>query len=208
MIKLPVTGPTGLRLFTGHSARASGAIYMARTQIELWRIQLFGRWGSEVFKQYVRDAPLEQLHSLAQEVSLKASLTAARAELNAILTAAKEAKEASAPLSQQPVSAFLDCETAAQIEPEVPAPVSDEPIFVRNRSTRGKVHLAARHGDTLPHYLWRTKCGWYFARRQADYSLGKEEPQNQKCTKCFDIPKDNESDESSSSSSQSRSSES
>ena len=57
--------PQGLRLFTGHSARASGAVHLAHTQVELWQIQLFGRWGSDCFKQYVRDAPLSQLHGLA-----------------------------------------------------------------------------------------------------------------------------------------------
>ena len=85
-LKLKLVGPTGLRLFTGHSARATGAVHMARTQIELWIIQLFGRWGSEIFKQYVRDAPLEQLHGLAL-----ASLASARAELSAILAATREA---------------------------------------------------------------------------------------------------------------------
>ena len=52
------TGPTGLKLFTGHSARASGAIHLARSHVELWKIQLFGRWGSEVFKVYLRESPL------------------------------------------------------------------------------------------------------------------------------------------------------
>ena len=207
LLGLSLTGPTGLRLFTGHSARASGAVHMARTQIELWRIQLFGRWGSEIFKQYVRDAPLEQLHSLAQEVSLKSSLASARAELAAILEASKEAKVASTGLANQPVAAYLDCEAAEQIEPAVPIPDTNDPVFVRNRSLRGKIHLGARHGNTLPHYLWRTKCCWYFARGQADYALLTEEPAGPKCSKCFK-PSAPDNSDGSSSSSQSRSSES
>ena len=55
---VPVVGPTGLRLFTGHSGRATGAQYLAGLGVELWRIQLFGRWGSDAFVLYVRDAPL------------------------------------------------------------------------------------------------------------------------------------------------------
>ena len=207
-LKLKLVGPTGLRLFTGHSARATGAVHMARTQIELWRIQLFGRWGSEIFKQYVRDAPLEQLHGLAQEVSLKASLASARAELSAILAATKEATAAATGLAHQPVEALADCEAAAIIEPPAPEPPENDVLFVRNRSSRGKVHLAARHGNTLPHYLWRTKCFWHFARGQADYALLKEEPNGAKCSKCFKLPANNESDGSSSSSSRSQSSES
>ena len=45
----PLETPTGARRFTGHSARATGAVHLAKTQVELWRIQLLGRWGSEVF---------------------------------------------------------------------------------------------------------------------------------------------------------------
>lgn len=43
---LPTSHPNGARSFTGHSARASGAVHLAASQIEVWRIQLFGRWGS------------------------------------------------------------------------------------------------------------------------------------------------------------------
>ena len=88
---LDTHSPSGLRLFTGHSARASGAVHLAHTQVELWRIQLFGRWGSDCFKQYVRDAPLSQLHGLAQEATLQTSLAAARAELAQLLQACEEA---------------------------------------------------------------------------------------------------------------------
>lgn len=131
-LKFNLVGPTGLRLFTGHSARATGAVHMA---------------------------PLEQLHGLAQEVSLKAS----------ILAATKEATAAATGLAHQPVEALADCEAAAIIEPPAPEPPENDVVFVRNRSSRGKVHQAACHGNTLPQYLWRTKCFWHFARGQADY---------------------------------------
>lgn len=36
---------------------------MAKNSIELWRIQLFGRWSSEAFLLYIRDAPVSQLDS-------------------------------------------------------------------------------------------------------------------------------------------------
>lgn len=51
---LPTSHPNGARCFAGHSARASGAVHLAASQIEVWRIQLFGRWGSQVFLQYIR----------------------------------------------------------------------------------------------------------------------------------------------------------
>eukprot|EP00435_Cladocopium_sp_Y103_P017885 s1262_g4.t1 len=72
------------------------------------------------------------------EVSLKASLAAARTELNAILSASQEAKVATTTLSQQPVTAFLDCEAAAEIEPATPSLEPNDRVYVVNRSHRGK----------------------------------------------------------------------
>ena len=89
---ISVTTAAGAKKFTGHTARASGAVYLATTQVELWRIQLFGRWGSDCFKIYVRDAPLTQLKGLSQEASLKSSLTSARAELAALLQQTEKLK--------------------------------------------------------------------------------------------------------------------
>ena len=43
---LPVVLPSGVRAFTGHSPRCTGAIHMASAWLELLRIQLFGRWGA------------------------------------------------------------------------------------------------------------------------------------------------------------------
>ena len=55
--------------YSGHSARASGAQHLAANGIELWRIQLFGRWSSTAFLKYVRNAPLSALKDLANEAS-------------------------------------------------------------------------------------------------------------------------------------------
>ena len=104
----PLESPTGARRFTGHSARATGAVHLATTQVELWRIQLFGRWGSEAFKLYVRNAPLTQLHMLAQESSVQTALSAARAELAAMVKQLKSYGQwrAEQPIAQQPIQCY------------------------------------------------------------------------------------------------------
>ena len=51
---------TGARgRFTGHLGRVMCAQMLARTGMELWRIQGFCRWGSNAVLGYVRDALLE-----------------------------------------------------------------------------------------------------------------------------------------------------
>ena len=182
----PLTTATGASRFTGHTGRATGAVHLAQTQIELWRIQLFGRWGSEAFKLYVRQAPLSQLHLLAQEASVHTALASAKAELAAIFAQIKSSQDllAKQAIAQQPMQCLVDCEAATGSTP-VHSPPETE-LYVVNRRHLGKVHRVATHGPRVQHYLWHTTCHWYFARHQADYRLVTTIPENaQKCAKCF-----------------------
>lgn len=204
---LEINSPTGFKLFTGHSARATGAVYLAQSQTELWRIQLFGRWGSECFLRYVRDAPLTQLQSLAKEATLRHSLAAAKAELSSLLKAARDhTQEAYAlPIQQQPAAILMDCEASAPLDEPVGQPSATQ--YVVNRSTRGKVHKVASHATDLEHFRWRTLCGWYFTRHQVDYSLISDLDESlPECAKCFNHPKQSKESEASSSDSSSESS--
>lgn len=153
----PLETPTGARRFTGHSARATGAVHLASTQGELWRIQLFGRWGSEAFKLYVRNAPLSQLHLLAQESSVQTAISKAKAELAAMVKQLESLGQwqASQRMAEQPIQCLLDCESAAPI---VPAHESAEALFVMNRRRSGKLHRVTHYGGTVQHYLWHSAC--------------------------------------------------
>ena len=64
-------------------------MHLAASQIEVWRIQLVGRWGSQVFLQYIRDAPLKQLDKLALETSVHLSIDAAKLRLEDLLYAGR-----------------------------------------------------------------------------------------------------------------------
>ena len=182
----PLVTPTGANRFTGHSGRATGAVYLAQTQVELWRIQLFGRWGSEAFKLYVRQAPLSQLHLLAQEASVHTALANAKAELAAIFAQIKSSRDllANQPIASQPMQCLVDCEAATGTTPIEAPPASD--MFVVNRRHLGKAHRVATQSPHIQHYLWHTSCHWYFARYQADYKLVDTLPNDaQLCAKRF-----------------------
>ena len=208
-LDLQLVTASGLRKFTGHTARATGAVHMAMNQVELWRIQLFGRWGSDCFKIYVRSAPLSQLTMLARETSVQTSLIVARQELQGLLKQIKsvDVPNPAGPLKSQPVEVLADCENA-EVLVEPPATQADS--YVLNRSTRGKLHRVRYNPPSSQHYLWHTHCFWYFARSsQSDYKVIFEVPDGvQQCSKCFRIPKasvDQEEDSSASSSSSSSS---
>ena len=76
---LPLRTQTGAPRFTGHSFRATGAVYMASSGIDIWRIQLHGRWGSAAVLRYVKLAPLSS--SIAVETSLGRDLRTLRQAL-------------------------------------------------------------------------------------------------------------------------------
>ena len=67
---------TGAARFTGHSWRVSGAQFLARSGIDIWRIQLHGRWGSAAVLGYVKLAALHS--SLAVEATLNRDLSHVR----------------------------------------------------------------------------------------------------------------------------------
>lgn len=101
----------GARRFTGHSARATGAVHLASTQVELWRVQLFGRWGSEVFLHYIRDAPVCQLDKLALETSVHLSLESAKKQLQDLLR--KKERDLKSVVACPTPDMMVDCEAAA-----------------------------------------------------------------------------------------------
>ncbi|CAE7481466.1 PAPP5 [Symbiodinium natans] len=191
---LPVTFRNGARAFTGHSARATGAQFMAIKGIELWRIQIFGRWGSAVVLRYLREAPVEQLGQLAVEAGHADSLARARKELEELIA------KGQAFLNAQQIAVpdpdwLQDCEaSSSQTGAPIPAGAAPPRDFsarlVLNLSPGGKLHRCVTDLSdprmALHPKHWRTSCAWPFARDCSSFSwvgkgalasvLGKAQP--------------------------------
>ena len=58
---VPLTLPSGARRFGKHSFRSTGAVLLSRLGIDIYKIQLLARWGSDVVQHYVRESPLDSL---------------------------------------------------------------------------------------------------------------------------------------------------
>ena len=204
---LPITHGNGARAYTGHSARVTGARHLAASQVELWRIQLFGRWGSEVFLHYIQDTPLTQLNDLAQESSARLSIQAAKEEL---LTLIRSAQNLKPQLALPNLDMLEDCENAADL---APAPADSGTEFILNTNGGGKLHRALDRDPTEHPRSWRTRCGWRFGRETTEHQwISSTEAENYsaraKCSKCFPQTRQHPSSESSSSSSSADSSHS
>ena len=182
---LPVSHPNGARRFTGHSARVTGARHLAATNTELWRVQLFGRWGSEVFIHYIQDAPLEQLDSLALESSAKLSIEQAKAELQNLL---RQVPQHPHPvIASSPAEMIEDCAVPLEVAEE--SDLSGHcPSIVWNTNNGGKIH---RPLDNTGHpRSWRTRCGWRFGLAHAEFEWRSMEQlgefkSSQRCHRCF-----------------------
>merc|ERR1712194_741824 len=59
---------------SGHSLRATGAQGLARAGLDVWAIQLLGRWGSTSVLYYIREVPLELSASWASRAVQQRSL--------------------------------------------------------------------------------------------------------------------------------------
>ena len=169
--ELPLTNSNGVSRYSGHTARASGAQHLARHGIELWRIQLFGRWTSQAFLRYVREAPLSNLNSLATEVSLQEAIRQAKA------TIAQAPALPIAPASSEMLEEGLP-------EPTAAAPTTRH-TYVLNLAPGGKVHRVLIHGDSFHPRHWRAHCNWFFGRGLTQYDFVQLESGMRRCRSCF-----------------------
>ncbi len=183
----------GAPKFTGHSARASGAVHLALAKVDLWRIQLFGRWTSAAFLRYVRSAPLASLH----ELSLESAQCPDRHSLQKEVPTREEPTLDEAPkvvqLSEEMIEESLEDWISAECSKD----------FVSNAAAKGKVHRVIAHAPDLHPRHWRTKCGWYFGRGMTSYMMHAEQPQGHACKICFSLHQDPKEDDSTSTSSSS-----
>ena len=179
---IPLFHPNGARIFTGHSARVTGARHLASTSVELWRIQLFGRWGSSVFLHYIQDAPNIQMQTLALESSAALSIQQAQAQLESLLRQIESIKPQ---VARVQADMQHDCEAALG---DI-APITGSEPWVLNTSHAGKLHRALIWDKSVNPKSWRTRCGWNFASHSADYTIYESHlggPQHvTKCLKCF-----------------------
>ena len=179
-LQIPLCLQNGARAFTGHSARATGAQFQASRGIELWRIQIFGRWGSDVILRYIRDAPLASLAELALESGHAEDIRRIRHELDALLHHSRH-------VLAIPEASWRD---------EVPCMPAKGPVLSRSRhhlvlntAIGGKLHRCLTDLSVARNALnpngWRACCLWPFASGDAQFKWVSTGHKGRKCKHCF-----------------------
>ena len=209
---LRLTGERGNRLFGGHSARVTGAQFLAGVGLDIFLIQLLARWASQVVLRYVREAPLKNLTRTTVE-----RLRGTRADSGPPVPSNSKGLEQRLKKLEHSLTALKrwgaqhvqDEEAQAAWIRETGGRTPEGKAFIVNLDS-GKVHKVLLVGAEYPPAKWQTKCGWKFAT--LPHKLIPKPPFNSKlfCEKCRGKKPDSDSEvtESASSSGNSQSSES
>ena len=160
---------------TGHMPRVSGAVHLANAGLEIWKIQIFCRWGSDVVLRYIQGAPLEHGLKWARDAALGLGFCEARNELVSQFRATNPDKVLSLPegslelagaraLSDLPESMEVQLQRKddrwssvfsileEKLEAVAPRVGMETPRYVLDNSDKGKIHLVRN--------AFTTVCGW------------------------------------------------
>ena len=200
-LRVPVSVADGSERISGHSLRATGAQGLSALGLDLWAIQLLGRWGSDAVKGYVREAHIQKAADWASSASRRRELEALVADVVAQhavrgsvgppqasdVAAALETVNLETPQAKDMLDMVAE-EATLKIEDQARANEEQENTkYVRNEASN-VLHRVAR-GPPL--YLisdWASTCGWKFGRSPMSRILDSAElPENPDwiCGRCL-----------------------
>lgn len=191
-LNVPASSPDGSERITGHTLRVTGAQGMARAGLDVWAIQLLGRWGSSTVMTYIRDAQLDTATSWASRAASSGAATRSSSALSLEqlveeLIAKKLNGSAVVP---PPVSA------AAPVDTEVSQALSHE-VEARAHVAQGALEVVRSSTGIWHEVLFGppvadldasvTQCGWRFGKAGAALKARSELPTVYKslCARCF-----------------------
>ena len=151
---VPTHAPNGASLVTGHVPRATGAIFFAENGVEVWRIQLLGRWGSGAIKLYIKDAPVKAMSKIVLEALANQDLHEVSADLASLEGALDRASKPGS-LLPRPSLAELKEAGLTVAGPRLPSD-GDDLVLNLKAKPAPKLHAVNIHQTD------RTICGWRF----------------------------------------------
>ena len=171
---------------------------MAKAGVDVWAIQLLGRWGSSAVLGYIREVPLE----LAATWAARAARTMTLDEVVRQRSLALASSSSSRPPSSTPRASSSSSSTtgaSSTVVPEVMVEALSEAIRAEEvaalpmsacrflASPSGKWHRLSHRGLSGAALGWSAACGWAFAGSLA--SLADELPaalcHKWFCARCF-----------------------
>lgn len=166
---LPTRDAAGRRRFGGHSCRVAGCRFWVLHGVEVQKVQVFARWGSNIVLRYVADTPVADITRDAATASV-----------------AKKARSAKGPDFGKLQEAIADA--VKQVE-ALRAEVANlhtmaNPQYVLNASTHAAHRVLVGGVGTNPS-VWKTFCGWRFGGAKFTLAAQGPSPGARRCEKCF-----------------------
>ena len=148
-----------LQRFAEHVLRVSGAQMMARGGMDLYFIQLMGRWGSNAIERYVQDAYLLDQQNIAMAVTDKIDTRASQDRSE------NTSKPSVSPMlsSATEVSLQQDIENIKMALQSLKIQVETKTLILNTKS--GLLHIPNICENGTPNSTWRTKCGWGYGHQ-------------------------------------------
>jgi hypothetical protein len=146
---------SGALRFGGHVLRITMAMYLGKLGVDIWRIQLLGRWGSSAVLRYVRESPLQNLHSLADLVMGLQRDSSCMTELHGQSSPLSATSAAHLPFNA------VQAHELEQLDGYVRPQQVHGTKYLANTNS-GVVHIPLVWSIGLAPESWRTRCGWCF----------------------------------------------
>ena len=157
----PLTSPTGIRLFGGHTPRVTGAQTLAALGVDVAKIKILARHSSDAILRYVAEAPLKSLRADLGLVGCGSSSSSSGLPPAFGGSVATSAALRARLRNLEAAMAKLQVEVQTQSQDMVAVAVAfarpDQRIFIQNTVTAA-IHRAKPNDDGS------TMCGWPFAR--------------------------------------------
>ena len=185
LLKVPLTSPDGTERVSGHSLRVTGAQGMAKLGLDLWAVQLLGRWGSNTVLQYVRLAHLEAAEGWARRAASNMPLEDVVKELVSLQPVERPAAVVKKSMVRT-AAAQTELEEALRHEVLVEELREEEKLSVVMGDS-GVAHSVLLGPPETDLHSSRTVCGWRFGRSGAALRRRSDLPSSYKalCQKCF-----------------------
>ena len=135
-IGLPTETKSGAPAFGGHSLRIGGVQHLARSGIDIWRIQALARHSSNAILTYLDGIHAKNLGNIAAEAQLGRSIASMRTELKLLKdhVGAGQPDQVNAALKPRPFQRPV-ATTVAEVlpEPDLQPPLPATGLYVRSR---------------------------------------------------------------------------
>ena len=200
LLRIDLATADGSARISGHSLRVTGAQGLAHLGLDLWAIQLLGRWGSSKVQLYVRDAHLQSAAAWASRASRRTSLEEVLAKIGGPRRAEAPIDEIIEESSAAAAAFVAESSREAAVQTDLADPLSHEILASRVGaappeaagldvviSATGLAHLVLVGPPDVELARSMTRCGWRFGFSGASLVSHSSLPPSHKamCARCF-----------------------